>query len=1167
MNRLLHLIVFLAGLAAIVWIGAGYVGTNPLALAVTTLIGVCYLAGAIELARYHQTTLGLTQALQSLSAPVATLDDWIARVPAGLRTAVRLRVEGGRASLPAPALAPYLVGLLVLLGMLGTFLGMVATLRGTALALDGSTDLQAMRASLAAPVKGLGFAFGTSVAGVAASAMLGLLSALCRRARLQASQSLDTAAATSLHAFSQAHQRAENLQLMRAQADSLPVLAERLQTMMDNMERQSRALNERLQAGQDAFHGKTEAVYGRLADSVQNALTHSVAESAQAAGTAIQPAVAHAMQTLAQESTAWRESISQAMQQQLDHLSARLEQTSATLAEQWRSALAEQQQANQALNQALGGTLREAADTLQGSASQTAQSWSQALAQQQQSNQTLQQTLQGTLEQFASGFDARANQLLTQAGARLQQAADTLGQSTEQTAASLAQALAAQQAAHQSLNQDLRGTLEHFTSGFDARADQLLTQAGARLQQAADTLGQSTEQTAASLAQALAAQQAAHQSLNQDLRGTLEHFTSGFDARADQLLTQAGARLQQAADTLGQSTEQTAASLAQALAAQQAAHQSLNQDLRGTLEHFTSGFDARADQLLTQAGARLQQAADTLGQSTEQTAASLAQALAAQQAAHQSLNQDLRGTLEEFASGFDARTSALVGTVSSQLSDSTTQIAAATAAMTGHWRQALDSQQTAQQAQAEALEGALARFGNQFEERSQALVQRVAQRLDDSAATVSGQVQEALHSWQQALQEQQQNQGALTDRMAQALAQVAADFEQRSASLLTDMSARLDGTARAVAEGTAGALQDWHAALQAQQQTQQAQAETQRDALQAHTQAFAARSAEMAAEIAARMDQSAGQLAELWQQALARHEAAGQALLQAQQLAQQANADRFAEQSQALLATVDQAHGRLHGELAARDEARLSAWTTSLAGVAAALRTEWEDTGTRTLARQQEICDRFAAAVHDITTQAEHQSRQTIGEIERLLEAASQAPKAATEMLAELRQQLSDSLARDNAMLQERGHLLQTVDTLLAAINHASGEQRQAIDALVAASAELMGRASEQFAAQVEDKARQLNETAGQIEGAAVEVASLGEAFGAAVAHFGQANEKLLIQLERIEGALGQSLARSDEQLAYYVAQAREVVDLSMLSQKQILQELQQIKREGGDAA
>jgi len=40
---------------------------------------------------------------------------------------------------------------------------------------------------------------------------------------------------------------------------------------------------------------------------------------------------------------------------------------------------------------------------------------------------------------------------------------------------------------------------------------------------------------------------------------------------------------------------------------------------------------------------------------------------------------------------------------------------------------------------------------------------------------------------------------------------------------------------------------------------------------------------------------------------------------------------------------------------------------------------------------------------------------------------------------------------------------------------------------------------------------------------------------------------------------LDNSLARSDEQLAYYVAQAREVIDLSMLSQKQIIEEMQQL--------
>ena len=41
---------------------------------------------------------------------------------------------------------------------------------------------------------------------------------------------------------------------------------------------------------------------------------------------------------------------------------------------------------------------------------------------------------------------------------------------------------------------------------------------------------------------------------------------------------------------------------------------------------------------------------------------------------------------------------------------------------------------------------------------------------------------------------------------------------------------------------------------------------------------------------------------------------------------------------------------------------------------------------------------------------------------------------------------------------------------------------------------------------------------------------------------------------------------RSDEQLAYYVAQAREVVDLSLLSQKQVMEELQQLAARRGKA-
>src|SRR3546814_12660123 len=105
--------------------------------------------------------------------------------------------------------------------MLGTFLGMVATLRGTGLALESATDLQAIRASLAAPVKGLGFAFGTSVAGVAASAMLGLLSALCRRDRLRAAQLLVARMAPALRGFSAIHQREERLPPMHSPAEGI----------------------------------------------------------------------------------------------------------------------------------------------------------------------------------------------------------------------------------------------------------------------------------------------------------------------------------------------------------------------------------------------------------------------------------------------------------------------------------------------------------------------------------------------------------------------------------------------------------------------------------------------------------------------------------------------------------------------------------------------------------------------------------------------------------------------------------------------------------------------------------------------------------------------------------------------------------------------------------
>jgi hypothetical protein len=685
---LINFVVFLAGLAAVCWIGVGYLGSNPLALAVTLLIGACYVAGAFELRRYSEATATLERAVAGLAGPPSSLGAWLDALHPTLRNPVRLRVEGERVALPGPVLTPYLVGLLVLLGMLGTLLGMVATLRGTGLALESATDLDAIRASLAAPVKGLGFAFGTSIVGVATSAMLGLLSALCRRERIHAAQLLDVKSATTLRIYSQAHQREETFKLLQRQAQMMPTLVERLQTMMATIEQQSHALSERQAASQDAFHGKTEAAYMRLAASVERSLKESVAQSARTAGAALQPVMEATLAGLAQESAALQGTVAQAVQRQLDGLTAGFAASTTTVADIWNKAQADHQRASEAL---------------------------------------------------------------------------------------------------------------------------------------------------------------------------------------------AG-------------------------------------DLRSSLDRFTE------------------------------------------------------------------------------------------------------------------------------------------------------------------------------------------TFEQRSAGLLDGVSARLDATA--------------------------------------------------------------GRVSQAWTEALARQQSVGEKLAAHNEQALAAAAATFEQHSAKLLHTVGESQVSLQTEWVSRDEQRLAAWTEALGSIAATLSEEWEQAGTRTASRHQEICDSLAQTARDISAQTQAHASDTIAEISRLVQAASEAPKAAAEVVAELRQKLSDSMVRDTAMLEERSRLLATLETLLDAVNHASTEQRSAVDALVATSAGLLERVGTQFADKVEQETGKLGAVAAQVTGSAVEVASLGDAFGVSVQAFGESNEKLVAHLQRIEAALDKSAARSDEQLAYYVAQAREVIDLSMMSQKQIVEELQQLAGE-----
>lgn len=792
--NLLKPAVFFTGLAALCWIGAGYVGANALALAVVVLIAAFYVIGGLELHRYRQGTAALGSALDALGTSTSTLADWLQTLPPALRSAVRLRIEGERVSLPGPALTPYLVGLLVLLGMLGTLLGMMTTLRGTGVALEAANDLEAIRTSLAAPVKGLAFAFGTSIAGVAASSMLGLLSALCRRERAAVVHRLDAAIATTLRPHSRTHQREEGLKLLQQQVEYMPAVVAQLQATVAAMQQHSVAASERQLDAQAAFHERSEASQARLAASIEAALQGSIEHAARA----------HERQMAAQD----------AFHERAEASSARLVET---------------------VSRAVEDLARESAR-------------------------------------------ADAQQLANQAA-------------------------------------------------FHERTETIHT--------------------------GLAA------SVGQSLRDSVAE----------------GAR---------------------------AANASLQPVVESTLT-----------------------------------------ALAGHAAA---LHADINATLQR------------------QLDALTGSLQASTATVADLWTGAAAEQRQANAAFVERFDASLQAFGAHHERHARQVVDALASRFESaSEATAS--------AWRDAFARQSEQAEALARTHQQALAATAAGIDAQAGAVV-------------------GAVRESHLELQGTL------------AAQAHA------AAERADAIATRFERASVQATGAWSDALSQQADLGQALARHNEQALGAAAATFETHAQALVDAVQRSHAQLQADLHAQMQAH----------------------------------------AHD-----------TIGEVTRLVHEAAEAPKAAAAVIAELRHSLSESLVRDTAVLDERARLLATVETLLTAVNHAAAEQRTAVDALIANSADALERVAARFTGHVESETGKLDAAADRITAGAIEVASLGDVFGVALQRFGETNDHLATRLRTIETALEQSLSRSDEQLAYYVAQAREVVDLSVLAQKQIVAELQHL--------
>ncbi|WP_423894839.1 regulatory signaling modulator protein AmpE [Candidatus Pelagadaptatus aseana] len=294
--------VFALGAAAIIWMSWVFASSDLFALVITLAIGVAYLVGFLELRQFRNHTACLGASLtRARTQGVDDLAVWLETLPLSLQTPVRHRIEGEKVALPAPSLTPFITGLLVMLGLLGTFVGMVDTLKGAVVALEGSAELQAIREGLAAPIKGLGLAFGTSVAGVAGSALLGLAAALCRRERQQQVRILDGDIATVFRQFSLVYSQQQAFDNLQSQVDALPRVADKLAEVADKLDTMGDRLGGQLQNSQQDFHHSTQKVYTDLATEVGQALRESIAASGRLTGEAVTPVVKAVMDDISRE--------------------------------------------------------------------------------------------------------------------------------------------------------------------------------------------------------------------------------------------------------------------------------------------------------------------------------------------------------------------------------------------------------------------------------------------------------------------------------------------------------------------------------------------------------------------------------------------------------------------------------------------------------------------------------------------------------------------------------------------------------------------------------------------------------------------------------------------------------------------------------------------------
>lgn len=313
LTRMIVFLVVVAGVAGLLFdaLEAAF-ATNPalngLILA-ALLLGIGYILRQVLLLRREVRWLEAYQ--NNEEAPEPNLLGPMARMLAGRRGRLTLSALSMRSLLDGIAarldeqreLSRYLIGLLIFLGLLGTFWGLLHTVRSvgevlSSLPTSGTEDLPAVFANLqrglGAPLTGMGTAFSSSLFGLAGSLVLGFLELQSTQAQHRFYQDVEdwlsgaarlSGGAGGLETGDQTipvyvqallEQTAENLDALRqtvetaesgrsAAASQMMALTERLSALTDQMRAEQQLLL-RLTEGQ----GDMRQLLMRLAETDRN---------------------------------------------------------------------------------------------------------------------------------------------------------------------------------------------------------------------------------------------------------------------------------------------------------------------------------------------------------------------------------------------------------------------------------------------------------------------------------------------------------------------------------------------------------------------------------------------------------------------------------------------------------------------------------------------------------------------------------------------------------------------------------------------------------------------------------------------------------------------------------------------------------------------------------